>query len=78
MDVEMPELDGPGAAAEIRKALPREKLPVIVALTAHALHDAQSDARFADMDLCLTKPLDPNKLAALLASWRSLRAKAAK
>jgi two-component system, sensor histidine kinase len=78
MDVEMPELDGPGAAAEIRKALPREKQPVIVALTAHALHDAQSDARFADMDLCLTKPLDPNKLAALLASWRSLRAKAAK
>ncbi|MGC4071060.1 MAG: ATP-binding protein [Nibricoccus sp.] len=73
MDVEMPELDGPSATAEIRRTLPVEKQPAIVALTAHA-EPPKGDVRFAQMDGFLSKPLDAKKLGEVLERWPELRA----
>jgi signal transduction histidine kinase/ActR/RegA family two-component response regulator len=74
MDDEMPGLTGPAATAEIRKLIPAEKQPVIVALTAHALVGDRERYLAAGMDEYLTKPLRVEHLNALLARLPALRA----
>ncbi len=70
MDVQMPELDGPAAVAEIRK-LPGEagRIPVI-ALTANALVGDRERYLAAGMNDYVTKPIDPSRLAAAIARAR--------
>lgn len=63
MDVQMPEMDGFEATAEVRK---RESargthLPII-ALTASAMHGDWDRCLKAGMDACMTKPIQPDKL----------------
>ncbi len=71
MDIQMPELDGPGATRQIR-ALPRAQMPC-----ADHRHDrqrpagAREDYLAAGMDDYVTKPISP---AALLALARPLQA----
>jgi CheY-like chemotaxis protein len=74
MDCQLPGVDGCAAAAEIRRresASPghTRRLP-IVALTSAARDADWQRALAAGMDEHLTKPLDLERLAALLARWR--------
>ena len=70
MDVEMPELDGYGATAAVRRLdqTSGRRTPII-ALTAHVLAEVRSACAAADMDDYLTKPLDVRELVAALGKW---------
>ncbi|WP_233104325.1 response regulator [Haliangium ochraceum] len=67
MDCQMPVMDGPTAAREIRaKSAPRR--PRIVAFTANVLDENRRECSDAGMDDFVTKPLDMDDLTDLLNS----------
>jgi PAS domain S-box-containing protein len=71
MDCAMPEMDGYEATRMIRNAdvgALDTKIP-IVALTAAAMAEDRQKCRQAGMDDYLSKPLDPEALARVLAKW---------
>ena len=68
MDIQMPELNGYQATAEIRKDAQLKDLPVI-AMTAHALAGEREKCRAAGMDDYFTKPFEPKELKLLLLKW---------
>ena len=70
MDMMMPVMDGTSATAAIR-ALPRAdaKTIPIIALTANVCADAAHDPAYAQMDDCLTKPVQPALLQKTLAKY---------
>jgi CheY-like chemotaxis protein len=69
MDIQMPELDGLCATAEIRRREhgTSEHIP-IVAMTAHAMAGDRERCLDAGMDGYIAKPIHPGELRALLAS----------
>ena len=71
MDVQMPELDGFEATAEIRRreAAGKRRIP-IVALTAHAMAGDRDRCLASGMDAYLTKPIDPKVLDETLEQYR--------
>lgn len=71
MDVQMPELDGLEATAEIRKNHQLKDLPII-AMTAQALVGDRDKCILAGMNDYLTKPIDNNKLFPALIKWIKL------
>ncbi len=76
MDVHMPEVDGIAATRRIRaaeEAAGGGRTP-IVALTANAFSDDRDACLAAGMDAFLTKPLDRERLAELLATRRATMA----
>jgi len=69
LDIQMPVLDGYGAARAIR-ALPRpdaQTIPIL-AMTANAFTDDIAAAREAGMNGHIAKPVDMNRIKAVLAS----------
>jgi CheY-like chemotaxis protein/HPt (histidine-containing phosphotransfer) domain-containing protein len=78
MDCQMPGVDGFTATAEIRRreaALDAEARRVpIVALSASSLDSDRARGLAAGMDEYLTKPLDGERLAALLERWAPCQA----
>jgi CheY-like chemotaxis protein/HPt (histidine-containing phosphotransfer) domain-containing protein len=63
MDIQMPELDGFAATAEIRKLEERTESRVpIVALTAHAMAGDEARCLEAGMDAYVSKPFRPEEL----------------
>ena len=78
MDVQMPEMDGFEATAEIR-ALPepQNRIPII-ALTANAMQGEDKVCRSKGMDDYLAKPIDVAKLAQALERWGKARVDAAR
>lgn len=68
MDIQMPEMDGLQASMTIRQSSELEKLPII-AMTVHAMSGDQEKSLSAGMNDHITKPVDPNELAATLSKW---------
>ena len=67
MDVQMPEMDGLEATRTIRKGALKQ--PVIIALTANALHGDREECLQAGMDDYICKPFELHELLALLQKW---------
>ena len=68
MDIQMPEMDGFQATAEIRKDPFFKNLPIL-AMTAHAMAGDREKSLNAGMDDHITKPIDPDKLFEALIKW---------
>ena len=72
LDIDMPVLDGYGAARAIRLT-PSDRLPVLVALTALGGHETRRLAFEAGFDAHVTKPARIDALLALIDKLRSER-----
>ena len=68
MDYLMPEMNGIETTEEIRK-LGKVKRPVIVALSANVTTELKENCRIAGVDDVLEKPLELDKLCAILKKW---------
>ncbi len=77
MDLQMPGIDGLEATRQIRAAEAGERRTPIVALTANAFAEDREACLAAGMDDFLVKPLDRNRLAAVLAELAGRAALAA-
>lgn len=69
LDLRMPRLDGVSAARRIRALPGRAGQVVVIALTADAGDDERTAALKAGMDDFVTKPIDPERLAAVAARF---------
>jgi signal transduction histidine kinase/CheY-like chemotaxis protein len=70
LDCRMPELDGYGAARQMREHEAGGRRTPILALTAHALASEAERCRDAGMDDCLTKPIGAALMATVLQRWK--------
>jgi CheY-like chemotaxis protein len=69
MDVHMPEMDGLEATRLIMSIVPREKRPVIIAVTADALEGDREKCMQAGMDDYITKPIRIADIEGVLQRW---------
>ena len=70
MDTMMPEMDGLSATRAIRDILQFQSLPII-SLTAKAMKGDREKAIEAGASDYVTKPVDPEKLLAVIHMWRT-------
>ncbi len=66
MDLQMPEMDGFEASRQIRRRLPQERQPKIIALTANALQGDRELCLAAGMDDYITKPVKLHELGTVI------------
>ena len=68
MDIQMPEMNGFQATAEIRRDPLYRELPIL-AMTAHAMAGDREKSLAAGLDDHITKPIDPDQLFDALVTW---------
>lgn len=66
MDMQMPEVDGLTATRIIRKELPTDRQPVIIAMTANAMESDKDTCLAAGMNDYISKPILPEAIEAAL------------
>ena len=66
LDVQMPELDGLEATKRLRRELPGERQPYVIAMTANAFDEDRDRCIAAGMDDYLSKPVRREELGAAL------------
>jgi len=69
MDIQMPVMDGLTAARHIRQIAGRASTVPIIAMTAHAFTEDREKSIAAGMNEHLTKPVEPEKLFAVLRHY---------
>ncbi|GAP22417.1 protein containing PAS domain S-box [Leptolinea tardivitalis] len=73
MDVQMPEMDGIEASRHLHKLLPPDRLPRIIAMTAHALQGDRERFLAEGMDDYLSKPIQINEMVRALKGTPALQ-----
>lgn len=68
MDMQMPNLDGPGATRQIRELPNAPQLPIL-AMTANAFGEDRERCLASGMNDFITKPVDPEILYARILKW---------
>ncbi len=68
MDIQMPIMDGHGAATRIRAQAKFRELPII-AMTAHAMLEDIEKSQKSGMNDHISKPFDPEELIKIIAKW---------
>ncbi|HYJ11058.1 MAG TPA: ATP-binding protein [Polyangiaceae bacterium] len=69
MDCQMPELDGYGAAREVRRREAQDRHIPLIAVTAHAFEGEREKALAAGMDDYVTKPISAAVLGEVIQRW---------
>jgi CheY-like chemotaxis protein len=67
MDIQMPRMDGLEATREILRRFKDRKRPFILGMSAHAAHEERERGLSAGMDDYFTKPVQLEKMEAVLA-----------
>ena len=73
MDMQMPGMDGLEATRRVRRDLPPERQPRIIAITAAAFPEDRARCIEAGMDDYISKPIDMDQLAAMVGKIASAR-----
>ncbi len=74
MDIQMPVMNGLDATREIRRRLPTDRQPVVIAMTASAMARDRETCLGAGMDDYIAKPVRAELLYARLDHWQKARA----
>ena len=69
MDIQMPVMDGIEATKMIRKSMPTDQQPVIIAMTANTTDKDREHCLDAGMNDFLAKPVKKMQLEAMLTKW---------
>ena len=72
MDIQMPEMDGLTATAQIRLDPRYDALPIL-AMTANAGPEHLAESKSAGMNDHLTKPVEVGQLYSTLIKWKKMR-----
>ena len=78
LDCQMPDMSGFDVAREIRSDQNRYGQPIIIAVTADAMKGAHDKCLNAGMNDYISKPVEKEKIKAILKKWTPLRVKGQK